>query len=235
MVIVIYRKEGLCVKFCPNCQYTVEDDSATFCPECGTTLQQKENNIPVGTVSIKKDVPPKNSNIPDRNMPPQGSGIPNRNLPPQGSGVPPMPNTMPPQNPNIPPMSNGYMPFIPNTPLMIDPYDHTAEFDPKDISDNKVIAMLVYLMGIVGVVIAALTGANNSPYVSFHIRQALKITVMETLTVICVALLCWTVLVPVAGGVFYLILVVVKIICFFGVCNNQAKEPPIIRSFKFLT
>ncbi len=218
------------MKICPNCQRTVEDNSAEFCPECGATLQQQENHVPVGTVNIKKDIPPQNNHIP-----PQNGNIPNRNMPPQGNSIPPMPNTMPPQNPNIPPMSNGYMPLIPNTPLMIDPYDHTAEFDPKDISDNKVIAMLVYLMGIVGVVIAALTGANNSPYVSFHIRQALKITVIEMLTVICVALLCWTVLVPVAGGIFYLVLVVVKIICFFGVCNNQAKEPPIVRSFKFLT
>ena len=31
-----------------------------------------------------------------------------------------------------------------------DPFDHTAEFDPKDISDNKVIAMLCYLLGSIG-------------------------------------------------------------------------------------
>ncbi len=211
------------MKICPNCQRTVEDNSAEFCPECGATLQQQENHVPVGTVNIKKDVPPQNNNIP-----PQNGNIPNMNMPPQGNGIPPMPNT-------TMPFQNGYGFVVPNTPLIVDPYDHTAEFDPKDISDNKVIAMLVYLMGIAGVVIAALTGANNSPYVSFHIRQALKITVIEMLTVICVALLFWTVLVPVASGIFYIVLVVVKIICFFSVCKNQAKEPPIIRSFKFLT
>ena len=32
-----------------------------------------------------------------------------------------------------------------------DPYDHTAEFDPQDISDNKVFAMLGYLLGTVGI------------------------------------------------------------------------------------
>ena len=58
-------------------------------------------------------------------------------------------------------------------------WDHTAEFDPKDVSDNKVIAMLVYLLSVVGILIALLS--QNSPYVSFHVRQALKFLVVETL------------------------------------------------------
>lgn len=37
-----------------------------------------------------------------------------------------------------------------------DPYDHTAEFDPKDISDNKVFAMLCYLMDFIGIIVALL-------------------------------------------------------------------------------
>ena len=44
-------------------------------------------------------------------------------------------------------------PYMPN---FAPSYDHTAEFDAKDISDNKVIAMLAYLLGLVGVVIALL-------------------------------------------------------------------------------
>ena len=42
------------------------------------------------------------------------------------------------------------------------PYDHTAEFDPKDISDNKVYAMLLYLLGIPG--IAYSTHFTSSPF-----------------------------------------------------------------------
>ena len=60
------------------------------------------------------------------------------------------------------------------------PYDHTAEFDPRDISDNKVYAMLLYLLGIPGIIIALLA-ANSSKYVAFHLRQALKFVVTETL------------------------------------------------------
>ena len=116
---------------------------------------------------------------------------------------------------------------------MYDPYDHTAEFDAKDISDNKVISMLVYLAGAVGIIIALLV-SNTSKYVAFHVRQALKFTVVEILALLCTALLFWTVLVPVVCGVFVLALTVIKLICFFQVCAGKAKEPAIIRDFAFL-
>ena len=89
-----------------------------------------------------------------------------------------------------------------------DPYDHTAEFEAKDISENKVISMLVYLLGPVGIVIALLA-SNTSAYAGFHVRQALKITVAEILTGIITAILCWTIIVPIAAGIFLLILTVI--------------------------
>lgn len=111
-------------------------------------------------------------------------------------------------------------------------WDHTAEFDPKDVSDNKVIAMLLYLLSVVGILIALLS--QNSPYVSFHVRQALKFLVVKTLVGLVTAILCWTVIVPIAAGIFYAVLWVVKIICFVSICKGEAKEPVIIRSFTFL-
>ena len=65
-------------------------------------------------------------------------------------------------------------------PPAFDPADHTAEFDPQDISDNKVVCMLVYLSSFVGIIIALLIG-KDSPYVNFHLRQALKFLVCEIL------------------------------------------------------
>ena len=118
-------------------------------------------------------------------------------------------------------------------PVNADPADHTAEYDPKDISDNKVIAMLVYLLGTIGIIIALL-GSHESPYVRFHIRQSLKFLVIETLTVLAISLLCWTFIVPIVGCIFIMVLEVIKIICFFQICGGKAKEPAIIRSFGFL-
>ncbi len=122
---------------------------------------------------------------------------------------------------------------IPTPVPYVEPFDHTAEFTAKDISDNKVIAMLVYLMSFIGVIIALLA-AHSSPYVAFHVRQSLKITVLEILTGIISAVLAVTLIVPLAGLVCLCILLVVKIICFFQVCGGKAKEPPIVRSFTFL-
>lgn len=130
----------------------------------------------------------------------------------------------------VPPQQN-------NVPLQgayaYDPYDHTAEFDPKDISDNKVFAMLGYLLGTIGIIISLLA-SHSSKYTMFHVRQALKFTVVNILMLICTAVLFWTIIVPVAYAIMSTVLWVIKIICFFQICSGKAKEPAIIRSLGFL-
>lgn len=93
--------------------------------------------------------------------------------------------------------------------------------------------MLVYLMGIVGVVIALLA-SSTSRYAGFHVRQALKFTVVETLLIIVAVVLGWTIIVPFAAVIAYLVLLVIKIISFFQICSGKAIEPAIIRSLNFL-
>ena len=130
-------------------------------------------------------------------------------------------------------------------PRYTDVYDHTAEFDSEDISSNKVVAMAAYVLGMVGIVIALLA-APNSKYAAFHSRQALKLSITNTLLTFVMVLLSWMPVVPVLGIailgiiciVFLLgcsvILWVVRIICFFQVCSGKAKEALIIRSLRFL-
>ncbi len=113
---------------------------------------------------------------------------------------------------------------------MADPLDHTAQFDTKDISDNKVFAMLPYLASWIGIVIALLA-AGSSPFTAFHVRQALKIQISATLAI-------FAAIVPFIGWIFVgvvgVIALVVNIICFFRVCAGKAKEAPIVSSFGFL-
>ncbi len=111
-----------------------------------------------------------------------------------------------------------------------DPNDHTAEFDPKDISENKVVAMLIYLAGAVGLIIAILL-ANTSKYVQFHVRTALKFTVVEMLLgiIAIVPVIGWL-----ASGIGLIICVVLRIIAFFQICKGQAKDPAIISGLGFL-
>ena len=113
-----------------------------------------------------------------------------------------------------------------------DPFDHTGEFDPRDISDNKVMAMLPYLMGTIGIIIALLA-SRESAYTYFHVRQALKLTVATILLGLCSIILCWTLIVPLAAAICMFIIFVLEIIAFFQVCGGKAKEPAIIRSLKF--
>ena len=122
---------------------------------------------------------------------------------------------------------------VPAPTPYVDPTDHTGEYDAADVSENKVIAMLPYVLGIVGLVIALLV-RSDSPYAGFHVRQYLKICICEAITAILSAVLCWTILVPIAGGVCVLILLVVRVICFFQICKGQAKEPAIVCKLSFL-
>ena len=195
------------MKTCPNCQQQM-DDNLAFCMNCGTQL-------PAGQ--------PAPAPIPQSAPQPAPAPAPAMTPPPTS----PYANQVPPQNGpygNVPPVQNG---------PVFDPYDHTAEFDAKDISDNKVISMLAYLMGAIGIVIALLA-ANSSPYAAFHVRQALKFTVVNILLGIAAAVLCWTFIVPIVAGIAALALLVVKIICFFQICKGKAVEPYIIRSLTFL-
>jgi uncharacterized membrane protein len=55
--------------------------------------------------------------------------------------------------------------------------DKTAEFDPRDIADNKAIAILSYLFWLVLIPIFA---ARNSKFARFHANQGLVMAVIET-------------------------------------------------------
>ena len=118
-------------------------------------------------------------------------------------------------------------------PQSADATDHTADFDAADISENKVLAMLPYLMGWVGIIITLLA-SGTSPYAAFHVKQALKIQVCNALLGIIATVLAITIIVPIAAAVCILILGIINIICFFGVCAGKAKEPAIVCNLPFL-
>ena len=128
-----------------------------------------------------------------------------------------------------PQMNNG----MPYGQPYVDPKDHSAEFDGKDIADHKLFAMLPYLLGILGTIVALLV-AKDSPYVGFHVREGIRILVSEVLLGLITVVLCWTVVVPIAAAVCFIILLVVRIISFVNVCNGKAKEAAIVSNFGFL-
>ncbi|HAV01471.1 MAG TPA: hypothetical protein DCW47_09825 [Lachnospiraceae bacterium] len=118
-------------------------------------------------------------------------------------------------------------------------WDHTEEFNIKDVHDNKVVAMIMYLSGLYGTlicfVILWLVGKSKSNYLAFHIRENFKITLINTLLGLFSLVFFWTIIIPVAACVCSVILFIVRFICFVSVAKNQSKEVPILRNFGFLS
>ena len=56
-------------------------------------------------------------------------------------------------------------------------WDHTLEFEPEDAADHKILAMIAYLLGPIGIIIGMI-GGKDSPYAKFHIRQGIKIQIL---------------------------------------------------------
>ncbi len=117
--------------------------------------------------------------------------------------------------------------------------DTTAEFDPKDIEANKVMALLSYL-GIL--VLVPIFGAKNSKFTRFHANQGLILciaaiiygVVVNILTSILIAI-SWR-LASVAGlfslvGFAFLVWAVIGIL---NSLNGKAKELPFIGKYRIL-
>ena len=199
------------MKQCPNCGNQCSDE-ARFCTACGSAFADAPAQDNANTASTAEP----NGNTAETNNANNAYNTNNTNGSNACGGY----------------GEGQYRPAYTPEPVY-DPYDHTAAFDPRDISDNKVIAMCVYLLGMAGLIIALLA-SHDSPYVSFHVRQGLKFEVVEVLLGIVTLVLCWTVIVPIAAAIAFVVLLVLRIIAFFSICNGKAKEPAIIRSFGFL-
>ena len=128
---------------------------------------------------------------------------------------------------------NGQPAYQPYAEPTVSPFDHTRDYEPEDISENKILAMASYLLGLPGILLALLA-ARDSKYNLFHVHQALKITVLEVLMVLFCGVLCWTIVVPVVCGILLLILLVLRVIAFIQVCQGKVMEVWLIRKLKFL-
>ncbi len=227
------------MKICPRCG-TEQEDSALFCSNCGTTFATAPAVSRVEPVAEQLDTA-QPVQVPVSAAAPVQNPAPQPVQPPVAPQIPVQPPVAP-QFPVQPPVAPQPQYIQPNyqqpvytkaPPARIMDYDHTADFDAKDISDNKPYAMLIYLMSTVGIIIALLA-SQDSPYLKFHIRQAIKLMVTEALVGVITALLVWTVIVPIAGGIAMIALLVIKVISFINVLKNKSIEPAIVRDLKFL-
>lgn len=127
-----------------------------------------------------------------------------------------------------------------STAVYIDPFDHTKDFDPRDISENKVAAMLAYLLGPVGILLALLS-SGSSKYAGFHAKQAMKLTVAEILGAVLLAVVSFVlwnirlrILMSFVATVSMMGLTVLHLLCFVQVCKGKAKEVYLVCNLSFL-
>lgn len=112
--------------------------------------------------------------------------------------------------------------------------NYTFEFEERDISENKVMAMIAYIGGLLGIIIA-LIGGKDSRYVSFHVKQALKLNICLMLIMTLIVPCSILVNIPVLGIIsslvvmilvtLLIVVMILNIVAFFQVCEGKAKEP----------
>jgi len=218
------------MKICPNCNAQL-DDGLAFCTNCGMRFavpQQPAQPAPQAAPQYAPFQP---------QAAPQYAPVQPQPAPQAAPQYAPVQPQAAPQYAQQPYAQQGYAQpgYAPQpAPAPIkDPADHTDEFDAEDVSENKVVALTAYLLGMVGIVLAAII-AKDSKYVKFHIRQVLKFQVTFILLALVACILAITVIVPLAAGIFALVLGIIELITIVRVMKGKSVEPAIIKKLPFL-
>ncbi|MBO4873279.1 MAG: hypothetical protein J5496_07675 [Lachnospiraceae bacterium] len=114
--------------------------------------------------------------------------------------------------------------------------DHTDEFDPSDIEQNKFMAILAYLSWLV---LIPLFAAKGSRFARFHCNQGIVLAIAE---IIAWALFGILKKIPLIGWIFGALSWILSLICLvmavIGIINavgGKAKDLPVIGSFRILS
>ena len=120
-----------------------------------------------------------------------------------------------------------------------DTEDTSAEYDKKDVEDNKIMAVLAYL-GILFLV--PLLAAPNSKFARFHANQGIVLAITEVAYSIVYSILAAIFsMIPVLGGILtvvlglvWIVFLVFVILGIVNAVNGKAKELPVIGKFRIL-
>lgn len=115
------------------------------------------------------------------------------------------------------------------------PVDHTAEYDPSDIEQNKVMGILAYLSWLV---LVPLLAAPNSRFARFHANQGLVLAILEIGIGIIFGVLS---IIPFVGLVFLVLMSLLQLCCFamailgiVSAANGRCSDLPLISKIKIL-
>ena len=207
------------MKICANCGAQLPDDAA-FCNNCGSSLADSTSAAPAAATTSGEAAPqPEQQTAPTVSL--QKDSQQSQFEQPAYQ----QPQYQQAQYQQAPYQQPQYQqPYA-----AYDPKDHTAEFDPQDIAENKLFAILPYLfscvLGIIGIYV------KDSAYVKFHIKNSIRFAIASILVLLLMIIpfLGW-----IAAAICEAVLGVVKIIAIVWAFQGKAKELPIISSIGFL-
>ena len=115
--------------------------------------------------------------------------------------------------------------------------DTTSQFDPQDITNNKVMAILAYF-GIL--VLIPIFAAKESKFARFHANQGLilfigciAIYLVQSVLLAILPFRIWW-LISIIVSIVALVIFVLAIIGIVNAAQGKAKELPLVGSFKLL-
>ena len=113
--------------------------------------------------------------------------------------------------------------------------DHTAEYDPSDIEQNKIMAVLAYISWLV---LIPLFAAKESRFARFHCNQGIVLAIVEIVVWIAFGILGKL---PLIGWIFAVLEWLISLVCFafailgiINAVNGKAKELPFIGGINIL-
>ena len=112
-------------------------------------------------------------------------------------------------------------------------WDKTELFSETEAKEYRLVAVLVYLLGFFGIIIALLTDKDSS-YLKFHINEELKITIAAAALTAISVVLSWTFVIPVISLVGIIICTVVNLISAYFTLEGKSKNAVIIRNLTIL-
>jgi len=135
--------------------------------------------------------------------------------------------SQPQMQPGFNPNNQSFNQYAPQY-MSFDPKDHTSDYDTRDISDNKIFAVLAYT-SLMGIIIALLV--NNSPFTRFHAKNG---AILEVATIIALAFLVIPFVGWIVSPIMIIVLSVIRIVGFVNTLKGKAKELPIVSDIGFL-
>lgn len=113
--------------------------------------------------------------------------------------------------------------------------DSTSEFDPNDIQQNKVMAILAYLSWLV---LIPLFAAKESKFARYHCNQGIMLAIAEIIVWVIFGILS---IIPYVGWFFIVLNSLISLVCLvfavtgiINAANGKAKELPFIGKFNIL-